>query len=67
MKTISENKYSYEGTMGKYHLFKCIVPGFSSEILCVEEARYVKTDGTSRFFNTIKAYNEKMNVEIFQQ
>lgn len=53
MKVIPESKYEYVGTCGKYHLFRCTLDHVSAEIICVEEARFLKKDGSNRFYNTI--------------
>lgn len=71
MKTFPEEKYQYNGVIAiegdMYHQFKCIIPGFSDEIVCVKEGRVKMKDGSSRFYNTIKQYNEKLGVKSKQR
>lgn len=69
MKVIEESKYRYSGTFGDYHVFECIVPGFSAEKLCVAEARYKRRDGSNVFFNTITYFDEnrELTVETFKR
>lgn len=53
MKTLSAKKYQYIGKCGIYHMFRLCLTSQSKEIVCVEEARLLKDDGSSEFFNTI--------------
>lgn len=65
MKTIPANKYEYLGTCGKYHMFKLIIDCQSKEIICVEEARLLKADGSSVFYNTISNKKLEYPMEAF--
>lgn len=65
MKTIPANKYEYLGTCGKYHMFKLTLNCRSKEIICVEEARLLKDDGSSVFFNTISDKKLEYPMETF--
>lgn len=65
MKVLSSKKYEYVGTCGIYHLFKCTIPHNSREIVCVEEARLLKEDGSSDFYNTISEKKIEYPMEVF--
>jgi hypothetical protein len=65
MKVLSSKKYEYIGTCGIYHLFRCTIQHNSKEIVCVEEARLLKEDGSSVFYNTIPVKELKYEMEAF--
>lgn len=64
MKTLNAKKYRYIGTsQNKWHVFESIWDDYDPEILCVTRARYLLPDGTSIYFDPIKADGSGLTLE----